>query len=405
MGWKQLLRREWLWLAGLLLLVSLHFWFPRLSSGPHDSYSTMALGKKGLVLLAEARGFSVERSNRPLRGWSGDDYPGSSQMAVNRSASVLCLLGPSRYPTSDEWKALRSWVSQGGSLIFAIREDEFFDKPTDSVIDLSNQIGFPVRFASSLLSLGGIDVDMPELELRNALIPEGDLLWSTSGQLQTETGQPLVSSDGTLQATRIGYGRGTVTLVASDWIFSNQSLTYGDNGALALRLIEPTQPGARICFDESLNESGVPRVVSLLLTPEFRSGTIQLAIVVLLFCWYRNRRFGPVIEHSLLPQNNILDHTDTVGQRMYRNGAAAWAVGVYLKQLMHELKLRLYPGQEERILEPIAVRMNRPVSDLQTLLQRAEKAARSKKLDRHRATRLIGQLAQVRAAWSEMRAR
>ena len=98
-------KTDWILLAALFVLVSLHFWFPNLRTGPaHDTFSTAAEGKKAFYLLvrkqAASRGITVRRNLNPLLRW------GLELGADELGTPVLCLLGPQRYPTSAEWKKL-----------------------------------------------------------------------------------------------------------------------------------------------------------------------------------------------------------------------------------------------------------------------------------------------------------
>jgi hypothetical protein len=104
--------RSWFWPVMTLAAISLHFWFPETSTGSaHDSYSPTALGQKAFYRLVadHPANLSVTRNRRPLT------------VALNTlpTEGVLCLLGPERFPTSEEWSALIDWVRNGGSLVFA----------------------------------------------------------------------------------------------------------------------------------------------------------------------------------------------------------------------------------------------------------------------------------------------
>jgi hypothetical protein len=113
------LRLEWLWMAGVLLVVLVGlWWFPTPRSGADDSHSTRPRGKKFFHDLLEARGLDPVRHVKTL-------LPESKTQALDPQGRVtgqtLLVLGPARYPKPDEWKALADWVKQGNTLIFAAR--------------------------------------------------------------------------------------------------------------------------------------------------------------------------------------------------------------------------------------------------------------------------------------------
>jgi hypothetical protein len=96
---------EWIWLAALLLLVSLHFWFPRLESGfEADSYGIGGEGRKAFFQLLQTRYGTVARSSTPL----------ATLLPRLNSRGVLCVLGPARNPTEQEWNALLDCVFRVG---------------------------------------------------------------------------------------------------------------------------------------------------------------------------------------------------------------------------------------------------------------------------------------------------
>lgn len=389
----KLLLNDWLWLGGLILLVSLHFWFPRLGAGPrHDTYSAAAEGKKAFFLLVRSdpagRGHSVRRNLAPVGrlATAGRLRAGGSGEHQSQSASGLCLLGPARYPNEAEWRSLLDWVSRGGSLIVAAREEQ----PEFSIRELDIQVK-RVR--------GRIDVGADRIS--TALIDGGDLIWQSRGRIvATPRARRLVEVGGTTQAVVQSHGSGNVVVLASDFIFSNQSLAYADhaNAELALRLLEAAGLPRTIHFDESLNIAGTPKVVGLLLDPFLRAVTVQLLIVLLVFAWWQSRRFGPLVPEAATARQNIVDHTDAVGLLQYRSKDGTTALQSYLKQLIAELKLKSHRGREDRVLEPIAVRLGTSTQAVRKVLAQSTKAARTKRLERRTAAHIIRRLAVLRRA-------
>ncbi|HUG92740.1 MAG TPA: DUF4350 domain-containing protein [Planctomycetaceae bacterium] len=383
------LKPEWLWLGGLTLLVSFHFWFPVRAPGPtHDTYSTRAGGKKAFFLLVErlgqARGIEVARSEQPLsRAVCGTPARRLDQ-GLSGARPVLCALGPARYPTAAEWRSLLRWVQVGGTLLIAARDDD----PEFEIESLNIR----VRPADG----GRYGAGQLQTSLRT-----GRFYWESFAEIIAPQANTLIDYGGAPQAVVQWHGNGRVVVVASDFIFTNQSLAWGDNAQLAYALVHsPSSRGAptRVEFDESLNISGVPRVVALLFDPVFRPATVQVLALLLLFGWWESRRFGPLLPQSAAARHNIVDHTDTVGLHAWKARDGSGVLAGYLSQLTAELKLHKFPGQEDRVLEPIALRLGKPVSVVRRLLDRAEKAAGLKRLDRRAAAAFIRRLALVRRA-------
>jgi Domain of unknown function (DUF4350) len=386
---ERFVRPEWLWFAGLTLLVSLHFWFPFRGSGPrHDTFSNRAEGKRAFYLLVERlgarRGVDVRRSEQPLSRLVAGTPVWRIERGLGNARPVLCLLGPARYPTANEWRALLEWVSAGGTLVIAARDDD----PQFEIEELDIRVQ----------SIDGGDFGPGELRTS---IASGRFYWESFAEIDAPRAAAVVNYGSSPQAVVQAHGAGRVVVVASDFLFTNQSLDWGENPLLAYALIHlpgPRGPVDRVEFDESLNISGLPRVVALLFDPVFRPATVQLLALLLLFGWWEGRRFGPLSPRSVPARHNIVDHTDTVGLHAWKSRDGAGVLRGYLNQLTSELRLHRFPGQEERILAPIAVRLGKEVGPVRRLLDRAEKAARLKRLDHRAAAAFIRRLALIRRA-------
>ncbi|GAB4152360.1 MAG: hypothetical protein Tsb009_28210 [Planctomycetaceae bacterium] len=379
----------WLWPVALLLLVVLHFWSPKLGAGiRNDSYSTTAEGKKALVYLLEddpeQQGHSVRRNRDPLPRFlhSKPGRFGSRQA----EKPVLCLLGPSRYPNSVEWKRILEWVHSGGLLVIAARHanPEFKIEP--------------LKIAVKRIR-GQIDADSTSIHTQ--LIDNGRLLWRSRARIVASArARRLVEADGSTQAVIQEHGSGHVVVVASDFIFSNQSLAWADhsNAELALRLLEYNTLVREVVIDESLNISGTPKVVGLFLNPLFKPLTIQLLMGLLIFGWWRSRRFGPLQPDVVVARHNIVDHTDAVGAMHFKSRDGATALRAYLRQFFTELNLKAHKGREDRVFEPIAVRLGKTTQEIRELFRKSAKAARNPHLDRRTAAAIIRKLAVLRKA-------
>jgi hypothetical protein len=363
--------RSWGWPLLALAAVSLHFWFPETPTGvAHDTYSVTAEGQKAFYRLVarQPQNGGVMRNRAPLAKFVGELSPGE----------LLCLLGPKRPPTQDEWTTMVDWVRRGGALVYAFRGDEELEIPW---LNVTYVPGPPER-----------DDLPPESEL----LPSSKLAWWTDGRLKAPNGIPLVTYNGTLQAARVHYGFGRAVVVATSLPFSNQLLTYGDNSVLAVRLLEAAGPIDFVAFDESLNSSGTPKVVGILFDPLLRPITIQIVIVTVLFAWWRSWRFGPLAPSAVSPRQNIVEHTDMVGNWYWKSRDGHAVLRAYVRQLTSQLKLQAFAGKEDRVLEPIARRSGRDVSEIRRDLRQAFQALRAKKVERRTAARLIRRLAVIR---------
>ncbi len=391
-----------LWLLAVLVVGSMQYWFPNFRPGiSHDSYSTEEDGKKAFYLLlrheAEERDLHVARSFHPLdhqiAGTSARNVP---PRLVRNQPPALCLLGPHRYPTEAEWEPILKWIRAGGTLVLAARDDN----PAVMIKPLS----IAIRPLSELTDAHRAKDDTGLV--RTSLVSKGNLYWESSAWIDAPKAKPLVQFGGTVQAAIQESGAGRVIVIATDFLFSNQSLAWEDNSVLAFALIlarprnsvQPQPEVTQIFIDESLNATAVPKVFGIVLDPKLRPLAIQLATLGLVFAWWRSRRFGPLLPPPVTPHRNIVDHTDALGVHAYRAKDGASMVGAYLHQLKRELKLQGSLANEDRALEPIARRLNRPLKIIKRFLRRAEKAALAKRLSRRHAGEYIYGLALIRRA-------
>lgn len=400
----------WIWLFFLCLLIPLHLWFPELGTGAlDDSYSASASGKKAFFLLLELESYNTERNRVPISVFLQTlDYD-----------ETLCLLGPARYPSPQEWSALLSWVEEGGHLVITANQahSEFdIDELNIQVtyLDETERENLPVVETKKKETVAGEDnkKELDTSDLLAALEDEHSLLegqattvfpdapsiiWQTNAQVMSESGEKLISVGQTQQAIRQKHGEGEIVVAASSKIFSNQSMI--DGGSVpAFRLIESAGAPDFFVVDESLNASGTSKVVALLIDPTFRPLTIQLLITLLIFGWWHSTRFGPILSSHILPRHNIVSHTDNVGNLHFKNGNGRALLYSYLKQLFTELHLRRFRGKEHRVIDPIARRMKTDPEKITTLLKRASELAKSKKIKRHQMGDLIRRLAEIRQA-------
>ncbi|QDT30113.1 hypothetical protein Enr10x_54730 [Gimesia panareensis] len=389
----------WFWLAALCILLPLHLWFPEFGTGAlDDSYSSSASGKKAFYLLLDQESYHAERNRTPL----------SVLLQSLDYGDTLCILGPARYPSPLEWSALLAWVEEGGKLVISANPDH----PQFKIEALEISVAYLDEVERDNIPIAQKEEDKDETGLSLVLESEHDLLetqattvfpdapslvWDTNARVTSPSGQALITAGETQQAIRQTYGLGTIVVSASSEIFSNQSMV--DGGSVpAYRLIEAAGHPDYLVVDESLNASGTSKVVALLIDPTFRPLTIQLLITLLIFGWWKSNRFGPILSSHILPRHNIVSHTDNVGNLHYKKGNGRALLFSYIKQLFSELNLRHFRGEEHRVLDPIARRLQEDPQQIKTFLKQAAQIAKTKKVNRHQMGDLIRKLSKIRQA-------
>ena len=303
---------EWLWATALLALLFVGYGLipaPR-GNDSADSFDEDGGGKKAFFLLAQNLLSAVERN-------------ATSLVPDDPDSDTLVILGPARYPDRAQWQTLHDWVSQGRVLVFAARW-------RDPAVELEP---FGVRIVPTTSLSIDLDDEEPEAageeredpvdsrEIETDLV-EGIVDWRSFGQIRyTEPDATVVLyQDGAPQILWQAVGDGSIIVVASDFVFTNRSLTKPDSGLLAFRVLELAEPSGPVYFDESMNAEGAPKVVGILMEDPFRLLTLQLLVVTLLFGWMVSRRFGPLQTSSAAARRSLVEHAQALGSPAFPRG-------------------------------------------------------------------------------------
>ncbi len=209
-------------------------------------------------------------------------------------------------------------------------KSEGFDDETENEEELD--AGDPFGEMNSLS-------DLEEVIAETELV-EGATTWKSNAIFDLEDVEDwdvLLTSHGQPQVIRSEVGAGTILFCASDEIFTNGAMTEPKRALLAVRILESTPVWGKTWLDETLNSSGVPKVVGILFDPAFRPITLQLILIGVLFGWIGARRFGPVFESSYFRRRSIVEHANALGVLYFRAQAGSHA----LRKMYEYLKLEL----------------------------------------------------------------
>ncbi len=347
---------------------------------PFDSFSEDAAGKKAFFLIAEELLTEVARSSDSL-------------IPDDENADTLVMLGPARYPDRAQLQTLYDWVSQGRALVFAARwQDPAVELEPFGIEVVPKATTRPDKDAND--EADGTDDTAIETELVDVAFE-----WRSQGEVRTT---PTGATDATVELSDGGspqvvwrpIGDGAIVVVASDYIFTNRSLTADNHGLLAFRILETAAPIGPVYFDEALNAAGAPRIVGILLEEPFRLMTIQLLIVTFLFGWMASRRFGPLRTSEAGARRSLVEHAEALGNLHFKVGSGSSLVASYLEFFRRELGLRHNRGGGGALeRDPAVSRSNTERAEEmdQTLLK-----ARSPNLSRDRVGETVTFLARLR---------
>jgi hypothetical protein len=350
-------RTDWIFPALFLGLVAAGFGLVPLPRGREgaDSFDADGGGKKAFYDFASRLLPDVRRSSRGL-------------VPDDPDADVVVLLGPARYPDRSQWQTLHDWVSRGNAVLFAARWQ-------DPAVDLAP---FGIEVVPT------IEEDSEEKSQVETELLAGDVDWRSLGEVRfaDEDAWVVVSLEGSPQVVWQAVGEGAIVVAASDFVFTNLSLTKEENGLLGFRILETTSPTGTVHFDEGLNEAGAPRVVGVLFEPPFRLVVVQLLVIALGFVWMAGRRFGPIEVEGRAVRRSLVEHAEALGILHYRARTGSRLVGSYLEHFRKDLGLS--HGKAGGL-----------ESDSETVA-RVVRAVKSPNLERDRVAAMIISLANVR---------
>jgi len=397
------LPHNWLWFLPLLLLILFQFWFPQIVDPQLNDSFNVDFGGRNVIYRFASRRTETIRSFVPL------------ERALEQldSSDLLLMLGPARPPTAREQQALANWVFRGGRLLYAAP----LAKPQVTLDFLMAEVAeFGDTTGSPLPTWIPNPQPPPQPPLPEANTDQSGELrldrveWQTRARLVAKGPPParrwLTDASG-LQAAEWNWGSGRVLLVSSDYLFSNASLALRDrrNGVLASQLLElagrPLDPRApqtlpeQIVFDESLNATGAPQVVSLLLTPLLRPLTLQALLLWWLYAWQGSQRFGRALPAALPARHNITDHADALGNLYWRSGNALGPLQAYVTQILADLKLTGRQLTPQRV-ETLAARSGVPREEIDRLLALPDEIAQRSAVLPADAAQMIRRFARLR---------
>lgn len=181
---------------------------------------------------------------------------------------------------------------------------------------------------------------------------------TTAGCFPTDTGWALASA-----------GDGLALLGAAG-IVENDQVLRGDNAAVALRLLG--QHPRVVWYVPSLGDLvgddgvGLRSLLPRWLTPALWLLGLSMVAVI----WWRGRRLGALAVEPLPVTVRSLETTEARG-RLYRSASArGHAAAALRRSTRHDLSshLRVPPTDVDALARDVAVRLDRPVSDINALI-------------------------------------
>lgn len=278
---------------------------------PFDPRSSDSLGTRGLVLLLERQGASVEIARTAPQ-------PGSNER-------VLVL--QDRLNDAQRRDVLR-FVESGGLLVMADPASTILD---GQVVTRAIEGEVPISSGNDPLQQLNVpldDCDVPALaQLRGLFVTNGARFRVPDGA------RSCFTDNGDAFAIAGEYGSGLIVQLGDNELFTNHLLRYADNGPLATALLAPTSDTrVSILLGEEAAKSTADigtgeKTLSDLLRPSVWMALAQLAIAFIIFATARAVRPGrPVREPEQVPVagSELVVATGTLMRRARHSERAGW---------------------------------------------------------------------------------
>ena len=324
---------------------------------PFDPRSSESLGTRGLVLLLEEQGASVDIAR--------------SAPEVGSSARVLVLQDRLN---DGQRRDLLQFVEDGGLLVMADPDSSILD-----VLIVAETIEGEVPAFSGNDVLAHINVplddcDVPALERLRGLFVQSGQRFEVP-----EAARSCFADDGQAFVVIREHGAGLIVQLGDNEIFTNGLLRYADNGPLATALLAPNadarvsillgQEAAKSTADIGSGEKSLAD----LLRPSVWMALTQLAVAFIVFATARAVRPGrPVREPEQVPiaGSALVVATGTLMRRAGHAERAGWMLrGNLYRTLCRRYHLPT-TASIEALDNIVAANTSLPIGHVAAVLQR-----------------------------------
>ncbi len=248
-----------------------------------------------------------------------------------KPGDTVLMMGDLRALPVADAEALLDWVAEGGHLVVTT--------PAPGVA-----IGDADVPLLTDLGIAPYD-DMPEcMDLQvDALERHGEFCEGRRFYFYDEDAQVLAAwseenEDGLDYGyARVGWGEGTVDVLAELDFLRNDKFDDVQHLALARQLLQPNWD-ARGTF-HLIYSADMPPLWKLLLDHGWRA-LLPLFLALLVWLWMRAERLGPLLPAPPMDRRSLLEHVQASGEHLYRYGRRATLYAAVHEAFMRRLRQR-----------------------------------------------------------------
>ncbi|MCE9622918.1 MAG: DUF4350 domain-containing protein [Actinomycetia bacterium] len=324
---------------------------------PFDPRSSDSLGTRGLVLLLEQQGASVD----------------IARSAPGAGADARVLVLQDRLNDSQRQELLQ-FVEAGGLLVMADPDSEILE---GLVVSRTIEGEVPAFAGNDPLEQTNVpldECDVPALaQLRGLFVIRGSRFRVPEGA------RSCFVDNGSAFAIVGEYGAGLIVQLGDNELFTNHLLRYADNGPLAAALLAPNADAqVSILLGEEAAKSTADigtgeKTLSDLLRPSVWMALAQLALAFIIFATARAVRPGrPVREPEQVPVagSELVVATGTLMRRARHAERAGWMLrGNLYRALCQRFHLPT-TASIAALDEVVAANTSLPVGHVAAVLQR-----------------------------------
>lgn len=324
---------------------------------PFDPRSSASLGTRGLVLLLEEQGASVDIAR--------------SVPETGSSARVLVLQDRLN---DGQRRDLLQFVEDGGLLVMADPDSSIFN-----ALAVAERIEGEVPAFSGNDVLAHINVPLAECDVPALVRLRGLFVRSGARFEVPEDARSCFADDGAAFVVIREHGVGLIVQLGDNVIFTNGQLRYADNGPLATALLAPdSEASVSILLGQEAAKSAADigtgeKSLSDLLRPSVWMALTQLAVAFIVFATARAVRPGrPVREPEQVPiaGSALVVATGTLMRRANHAERAGWMLrGNLYRTLCRRFHLPT-TASIEALDNVVAVNTSIPIGHVAAVLQR-----------------------------------
>lgn len=248
-----------------------------------------------------------------------------------KPGDTVLMMGDLRALPVADAEALLDWVAEGGHLVVTTPAPGVAIGDAD--VPLLTDLG--IAPYDDMPECMGLQVDALE---RHGEFCEGRRFYFYDEDAQVLAAWSEENEDGLDYGyARVGWGEGTVDVLAELDFLRNDKLDDVQHLALARQLLQPNWD-ARGTF-HLIYSADMPPLWKLLLDHGWRA-LLPLFLALLVWLWMRAERLGPLLPAPPMDRRSLLEHVQASGEHLYRYGRRATLYAAVHEAFMRRLRQR-----------------------------------------------------------------